>query len=122
VARAVVLQSIGLDNNHELFHAMFEHWRGELAPHHPEAGPAQWDAYRTALYGSDNVLFSVPEAFLPTIETPLLVLQGNDEPHPPSVSRLLASAVPSAQLVEQWKGEEHLPVTAARITGFLTAP
>jgi len=120
VARAVVLQSIGLDNNHLAFHDMFEHWRGELAPHHPEAAPAQWDAYRAALYEGDDVLFSVPQAFLPTIETPLLVLQGNDEYHPPSVSRLLASSVPGAQLVDPWKGEEHLPATATRITEFLT--
>jgi fermentation-respiration switch protein FrsA (DUF1100 family) len=62
----------------------------------------------------------VPEAFLSTIETPLLVLQGNDEYHPPSVSRLLAGSVPGAQLVNPWKGEEHLPATAARITEFLT--
>jgi pimeloyl-ACP methyl ester carboxylesterase len=121
VARAVVLQTIGLDDNHQAFHDMFEHWRGELAPHHPEAGPAQWDAYRTALYGGEDVLFSVPAAFLPTIETPLLVMQGNDMPHPPSASQLLAGSVPGAELVEQWKGAEHLAVTAARIREFLSA-
>jgi pimeloyl-ACP methyl ester carboxylesterase len=120
VARAVVLQTIGLDDNHQGFHDMFEHWRGEQVASHPEAGPAQWDAYRTALFGGDEVLFSVPAAFLPTIGTPLLVLQGNDEHHPPSVSRLLAGSVPGARLVEQWKGEEHLRATAARIQEFLT--
>ena len=49
-----------------------------------------------------------------------MVLQGNDEYHAPSASRLLVGSVPGAQLIEQWKGEEHLPVTAARIREFLS--
>jgi pimeloyl-ACP methyl ester carboxylesterase len=121
VAGAVILQSIGLDDNRDLFRGMFDSWMADLAPKHPEAGPAAWAAYRSALYEGDDVLFSVPESFLPTITAPVLVLQGNDEPHPRSASRLLASSVPGAQLVEQWKDAQHLPAAAAAIAQFLAA-
>ncbi|MBO0878034.1 MAG: alpha/beta hydrolase [Pseudonocardia sp.] len=119
VARAVVLQPIGLDGNRDGFLEMFDNWRGELEPTHPEAGQDAWAAYRAALFGGDDVLFSVPDAELSTIGTPMLVLQGNDRPHPSSASRLLASSVPGAQLVERWKEPEHLPAATEAIAGFL---
>ena len=64
------------------------------------------------------MLFSVPESFLPTIGSPVLVRQGNDLYHPRSASRLLASSVPGAALVEHWKGSDDLPARRA-IAEFL---
>jgi pimeloyl-ACP methyl ester carboxylesterase len=113
VARAVVLQSIGLDGNRATFHELFDTWAAELAADHPEAGPAAWSGYRAGLYDVDDVLFSVPTAFLPTITAPLLVLQGDDVYHPRSASRLIAESVPGARLVEQWRDEPALPTMIA---------
>jgi len=120
-ARAAVLQSIGLDHNRDAFREMFDGWMADLAPVHPEAGADAWAAYHSSMYEGDDVLFSVPESFLPTITTPMLVLQGNDQYHPRSASRLLATAVPGAELVEQWKDPEHLPAATAIIAEFLAA-
>ncbi|MGH3867632.1 MAG: alpha/beta fold hydrolase [Pseudonocardiaceae bacterium] len=122
VTRAVVLQPIGLDGNREAFRERFDEWAAELAPQHPEAGPAEWAAYRESLYGGEDVLFSVPESFLATITAPLLVLQGDDLPHPRSASRLLASTVPGATLVERWKDPADLPAARATIAKFLANP
>jgi pimeloyl-ACP methyl ester carboxylesterase len=119
VARTVVLQTIGRDDNREAFHEMFDAWAGELAPDHPEADPQAWAAYRATMYGGDEVLFSVPEAFLPTIAAPMLVLAGGDLHHPASASRLLAGAVPGATFVERWKDPSDLPATRATIAEFL---
>lgn len=119
VARAVVLQPIGLDRNREAFRELFDEWAAELAPQHPEAGPVEWAAYRESMYGGEDVLFSVPEAFLTTITAPLLVLQGDDLHHPRCTSRLLASAMPCATLVERWKDPDNLPITRATIAEFL---
>lgn len=119
VDRVVALQPIGRDDNQEAFEELFDEWAAELAAAHPEAGPAQWAAYRKALYEGDDQLFSVPESVLPTITAPLLVMQGNDLYHPPSASRLLAAGVPGARLVERWKGEADLPATRQTIAEFL---
>ena len=118
-ARAVLLQPIGLDDNRDAFLAMFDEWRDELAPSHPETDAPAWDSYRSNMYGGEDRLFSLPESVLPTIGTPMLVLRGNDQFHPSSASELVASAVPGAQLVQLWKQPEYLPVTHTTITDFL---
>lgn len=117
--RAVVLQPIGLDDNRGAFHEMFDGWVDEQLAAHPEAGPEQWAAYRAALYDSEHALFSVPTGALAGIDTPMLVLRGNDVYHPVSASELLASSVPGARLIEQWKDGEHLPAAASAIADFL---
>lgn len=119
VARAVVLQPIGLDGNREQFRALFDSWAAELTPAHPEVDVERWTAYFDAMYGAGQVLFSVPESVLPTITTPLLVLAGDDVFHPRSVSLLLADRVPCATLVERWKDPADLPAARATIADFL---
>ncbi|MEU9348532.1 alpha/beta fold hydrolase [Streptomyces sp. NPDC048278] len=118
--RAVILAPNGLDNNRDSFRKIFDDWAAELAPQHPEAGPAEWAAYRESLYGVDDVLLSVPETLLPTIRTPLMVLQEDNLYHPLSTSLLLASAVPGARLVERWKEPADLIVARTEIAEFLT--
>lgn len=119
LTRAVLLQPIGLDANRDAFEAMFDGWAAGIAPDHPEAGPSAWAAYRDALYGGDDVLFSIPTAALATITTPLLVLQGADLYHPTSASRLIADTVPGAALVERWRDEADLPAARSAISAFL---
>ena len=117
VTRAVVLQSIGLDGNRATFLELFDTWAAEIAADHPEAGPAEWAAYRAGMYEGENVLFSVPTALLPTITAPVLVLQGDDIYHPRSASRLIAETVPGATFVERWKADPSLPATIAEFLG-----
>jgi pimeloyl-ACP methyl ester carboxylesterase len=117
VTRAVVLQSIGLDGNRTTFLELFDTWAAEIADDHPEAGPAEWAAYRAGMYEGDDVLFSVPTAVLPTITAPLLVLQGDDVHHPRSASRLIAETVPGATFVERWKDDPSLPAVIAEFLG-----
>ena len=119
VTAAVALQPIGLDSNRNTFLGLFDAWRREVAAEHPEAGDADWDAFRSALFGADRLVWSVDDEFLPTVTHPLLVLQGNDEFHPTSVSQKLATQVPSASLVERWKDPADLPAAAAAIKDFL---
>ena len=119
VARAVVIQSIGLDGNRDAFHEMFDLWAADVEAEHPEASPAAWAAYRAAMYDVDHPLFSVPTSFLPTVTAPVLVLQGDDVYHPRSASRLIADGVPGAVFVERWK-DDALPAAQQRIASFLS--
>jgi pimeloyl-ACP methyl ester carboxylesterase len=121
VTAAVALQPIGLDENRNTFLGLFDTWRREIAAEHPEAGDADWDDFRSALFGVDRLVWSVDDEFLPTVTRPLLVLQGNDEFHPTSVSQKLATQVPSASLVERWKDPADIPAADAAIKEFLAA-
>jgi len=121
VTAAVALQPIGLDGNRDTFLGLFDAWRREVAAQHPEARDADWNAFRSALFGADRLTWSVDDEFLPTVTQPLLVLQGDDEFHPSSVSQTLAMQVPSASLVERWKDPVDAPAADAAIKEFLAA-
>jgi pimeloyl-ACP methyl ester carboxylesterase len=105
--RAVILQSIGLDDNRDAFFDMFDQWRAEIAPEHPEADDSAWASYRGNMYGGADPLFSVPESALASVRNAVLVLRGNDQFHPESASELIASSVPGARFVRDWKDPEH---------------
>ena len=102
-----------------MFRKIFEDWRQGIADDHPETSDADWEGLWGNLFGGDDALWSVPDTFLPTIETPLLVLQGDDTYHPRSASRLLAAA-PTATLVERWKEPTDQPAARATVDDFLT--
>jgi pimeloyl-ACP methyl ester carboxylesterase len=121
IAAAVVLQPIGQAENRGAFRAIFDQWRDGIADDHPEASEADWEGCWSNLYGTDNVLWSVPDALLPTIETPVLVLQGDDVYHPRVASQHLATTVPKATLIERWKDPTDQPAARAAIDDFLAA-
>lgn len=120
-ASAVFLQPIGLDGNRAAFHEMFDGWRAEQAPLHPEASDADWAGFRENLYGGDDVLWSVPTAEVGAMDTPMLVLMGNDLYHPQLASRTLAETAPDATLVERWKEPREQPAARATVERFLAA-
>ena len=56
---------------------------------------------------------------LADIDTPMLVLMGDDLYHPESTSRQLVAAAPDARLVENWKDGEALAAADQAIRTFL---
>jgi len=121
IVSAVAFQPIGFDDNRDTFRAIFDDWRGAISGDHPEAADEDWESFWGNLYGGDDRLWSVPDDVLPTITTPLLVLQGDDVYHPESVSRHLAATVPSATLVERWKDPADQPAARTAVDDFLAA-
>jgi pimeloyl-ACP methyl ester carboxylesterase len=121
VKAAVALQPIGHVDNREEFRAMFEQWRNDIGGDHPEATEAAWEGCWSNLFGVDNLLWSVPDALVPTIETPILVLQGNDVYHPAKASQHLAELAPNASLIERWKEPADQPAARAAVDEFLAA-
>jgi pimeloyl-ACP methyl ester carboxylesterase len=121
VASAVLQQPIGAtEENRPLFHASFDSWASELAPHHPEASAEDFAAFRQRLFGGDFV-FSVSREAVRASRTPLLLLAGNDAHHPYETSREIASIAPNVEFVERWKAPELVPETIQRVRAFLTA-
>ena len=119
ITAAVAFQPIGLDENRDVFAGLFDDWRADIGPKHPEAADEDWEGMRANLFDTDAVLWSVPDSFLPSITTPVLVLQGDDPYHPKKASRLLASQVPNATLVERWKEPADVPAARAAVDAFL---
>jgi pimeloyl-ACP methyl ester carboxylesterase len=121
VASAVAMQPIGLDGNRDAFREIFDTWREAIAADHPEASDADWEACWRNLFGGDHLLWSVPDDLLPTVTTPMLVLQGDDVYHPKLASLQLAARAPMATLIERWKEPADQPAARAAVDDFLAA-
>lgn len=119
VASGVLFQPIGLDDNRQAFYEMFDSWAADLADQHPEASPADWAAFREAMYGGDRRLFNVSDEFVAACTTPLLVLLGDDLYHPESTSRAVFELAPNATLVERWKGPDDVELAQKAVEAFL---
>jgi len=119
IAAAVVFQTIGLDQNRDAFFEIFEGWSSELKPKRPDVKDDAWEAFGRNLYGGDNQFFSVgPEVFA-SVDTPILVLVGDDLYHPTSASRALADAASNSAVIETWKEEPARKVAMAKVEDFL---
>jgi pimeloyl-ACP methyl ester carboxylesterase len=116
IISATIFQTIGLDNNRDIFFQMFDTWAAGLKPAMPDVPEQDWDTFRTNMYGSDAVLFNVDEAFLKSCTTPLMVFKGDDDYHPASASELIRDICPSVEYVENWKsGADREAAIAAHI-------
>lgn len=119
VASAVVFQTIGLDDNRDAFYQMFDDWAKDLKESHPEMSEDDWSSFRANMYDGDNFLFNVGDEFVSAVQTPLLVLLGNDLYHPESSSRELARLAPNATLVEDWIPSAHHEPARKAVASFL---
>lgn len=117
VCSAVLQQSIGAENNQDLFFEMFDVWANAIKSEHSEANDATWTAFRSNMF-EHEFLYNVDRNFLRQLQTPLLVLMGNDAYHPESISREIASIAPNAILKEQWQNPSE-DNTVAEVIEFL---
>jgi len=119
----VLEQPIGLvDTNHATFQdGIWKPWAEALAEKHDDITPEQVQAFGATMWGGDFV-FSVTPDFLRTVTTPLLVLEGNDQAHPRETSLEVASLLPNAEYIEQWRApEDVVPQTIERVRAFLAS-
>jgi pimeloyl-ACP methyl ester carboxylesterase len=118
VTAGVLQQTIGLDNNREIFYKMFQTWADDIKSDHPEADDAAWKSFKSNMYDGD-LDFNVGREFVKHCTVPMLVLMGDDAYHPQITSRTIAEIAPNATLVEQWKAPEDGAV--GKIVEFLIA-
>lgn len=119
---AVMLQPVGIDtDNPAPFGEMFDGWKADVAADHPEVDEAGWSSFRSNMWDGDFMLTASAED-LEAIETPVLILMGNDEFHPESTSRAAAAALPNATLIERWKEDDLIDAAHFAIVDFLHSP
>ena len=97
--------------------ARFDAW-AEALKDHPEATQPVLDAFCHNLYAAGFV-YCVDRAFVRTVQTPCLILAGNDEAHPGPISDELAQLLPNNELIREWKSGAALETARARIKEFL---
>ena len=115
---AVLLQPAGVDTTNEPLLEMFAQWAEATAPNHPEASEADFASFGDRMWGGEFVLSATRDE-VAACETPMLVMMGNDQYHPQSLSREIAELAPNVTFVERWKEPEFLEQTDATIKQFL---
>jgi pimeloyl-ACP methyl ester carboxylesterase len=116
---AVLLQPAGVDTTtNQPLREMFDQWAEAAAPNHPEATAADFVSFGDRMWGGEFVL-SVTRDQIAACTTPMLVMMGNDQYHPQSLSREVAALAPNSTFVERWKEPDVLAETDETIKRFL---
>lgn len=89
----------------------------ETLKDHPEATDDVLDAFYWNLYGA-GFAYSVDRDFIKSVQTPCLVLAGNDAAHPFAIAEEIAQLLPDAEFIPEWKEGEPLVAARARMHSF----
>lgn len=117
---AVMLQPVGIDDNRHALEEMFDAWVGDIGADHPEVDEAGWSSFRSNMWSGEFVLTGGPDD-VAAIDTPILLMKGDDLYHPARISAQIAATAPNVTYVERWKDDDVLPRTDATIKEFLAA-
>jgi pimeloyl-ACP methyl ester carboxylesterase len=98
--------------------ARFNGW-AETLKDHPEATEPVLDAFCHNLYAAGFV-YCVDRGFVSKVQTPCLVLAGNDEAHPYPISEELSRLLPNCEFVAEWKTGAALNAAKTRVKEFLS--
>jgi len=116
---AVLMQPIGATGeNGPVFAKLFDDWVADVGPMHPDVSATHWSSFKTRMFGGDFLYCASPDD-VRQMETPMLVLMGDDQYHPQETSRQVAGLAPHAELVEHWKEAEAVQGGLRRVQGFL---
>jgi len=104
VAAAVIQQTIGFDQNREVFYAMFDGWAGDQQAARPDLAQADLNQFRANLYDHEAV-FSVSYEVIAGLPHPLLILKGDDQYHPATGSNRIEAIATHSRMIEDWKSD-----------------
>lgn len=118
VASAVLAQPIGrIGPMPAEPSARFKAW-GEALKDHPEATPEVLAKLNENLY-APGFTYCCDREFVKTVQTPCMVLAGNDEAHPWPISEELSKLLPNCEFVPEWKTGAALAAAKLRVKEFL---
>ena len=98
---------------------MFDDWANELNNFRPDLTEEDWESFKLYMYGSDNYLFNVDNEFVKGVETPLLILKGDELYHPEDSSLRTHQLAQNSTLVEDWKSGVALAAAAQQFMEFI---
>jgi pimeloyl-ACP methyl ester carboxylesterase len=118
ISAAVLQNPIGLSENRKTFDESFRSWSQEIRQRRPELDEATLNRFDRNLYAGDFV-FSVTRDFVRSCPVPLLVMPGNDAPHPTAIGEEIVRLAPDVEVLRDWKGPAHKPASIERVREFL---
>jgi hypothetical protein len=114
-----VLQNpIGHADNRDVFTNLVQTWADGIREERPEIEERILSRFGNNMFGGDFV-FSVSRHFVRQCQTPLLVMPGDDPPHPRAIGEEIIELAPNVEALRQWKGPEYLQTAIERVSAFL---
>lgn len=122
IVAGIMMQPIGLDETNPGFFEprIYKEWGEQLVASRPDISAEDVAKFGKAMWDREFV-FSVPRAFISSVQIPLLVLAGNDKAHPFGVGVEVAHLLPQSELIEHWKEPENVAPAIDRMRQFLKA-
>jgi pimeloyl-ACP methyl ester carboxylesterase len=97
--------------------ARFNGW-AETLTDHPEATQQVLDAFCRNLY-APGFVYCADRDVVKTINTPCLLLAGNDDAHPWPISEELSKLIPNCDFIPEWKSGAALEAARPKVKAFL---
>jgi pimeloyl-ACP methyl ester carboxylesterase len=118
ISAAVLQNPIGLNPEAPTyFPDSHRAWSQEQCAARPDLEAAALESFGRNLWERDFV-FSVTREAARRCPVPCLVLPGNDMPHPAITGAELAGLLPNNEVVDPWKGPQHLARQNQRVLEF----
>ncbi len=118
VTAAVLQNPIGFDNNRDVFRNTFNGWSADMRARDKDLSQATLDSFFHNLFGGDFT-FNTTRDFVRRCQTPLLVMPGDDPPHPKVIGEEIAAIAPKAELLRDWKGADKVAAVTPVVLDFL---
>ena len=110
VTSAVLQNPIGHANNRDVFANLLQTWAKGIREQHPEVDEHVLNNFGDNMFGGE---------FVRECKTPLLVMPGDDPPHPAVIGEEIVELAPNAEALREWKSPEHLQAAIDRVSEFL---
>lgn len=118
IAASVLQNPIGDADNREVFTNLVKIWAEGMRAKGRALDDRTVASFGRNMFGGDFV-FSVSRDFVRGCSIPMLLMPGDDAPHPAAVADEIASLAPNLEVMPKWKGPEHLKAAIARVRDFL---
>ena len=118
VSAAVLQNPIGHADNREVFRNLVQNWAEGIRKKRPEVDERILNRFGQNMFGGDFV-FSVSREFVRLCTIPMLVMPGDDPPHPKVIGEEIAELAPNNEVLREWKGPDYLQSAIDRVTQFL---
>jgi len=118
ISAAILQNPIGHADNRAVFHNLVQTWAKGIREERPEIDEGTLRRFGQTMFGGDFV-FSVTREFVRQCKIPMLVMPGDDPPHPEVIGEEIAELAPNVEVLRQWRGPEHLHTAIDRVAQFL---
>jgi len=118
ISAAVLQNPVGHADNRDVFRNVVQTWAKGIREERPEIHERVFSRFGDNMFGGDFV-FSVSREFVRQCKIPMLVMPGDDAPHPTVIGEEIAELAPNKEVLRQWKGPDHLQTAIDRVTQFL---